>query len=133
MRLKQSKQNTKGYSFRSRVEARWAVFFDACGEDWEYEPKGYDLGDRLYYLPDFPLHGITIQVSQHPLVRTRQIRVRTKRFRPPVRSPLAKSRKSSQPLNLNVLALTSPWEPSTIANMSIAVMMLGASLQPPAA
>ena len=24
----------KGYRFRSRLEARWAVFFDACGADW---------------------------------------------------------------------------------------------------
>ena len=35
----------KGYLFRSRLEARWAVFFDACGVDWEYEPEGYDLGN----------------------------------------------------------------------------------------
>lgn len=48
----------KGYRFRSRLEARWAVFFDACGVEWEYEPEGYDLGDGLYYLPDFLLHGV---------------------------------------------------------------------------
>ena len=29
----------KGYRFRSRLEARWAVFFDACGAKWEYEPE----------------------------------------------------------------------------------------------
>ncbi len=48
----------KGYRFRSRLETRWAIFFDACGVDWEYEPEGYDLGDGLYYLPDFLLHGV---------------------------------------------------------------------------
>ena len=48
----------KGYLFRSRLEARWAVFFDACGVEWEYEPEGYDLGNGLYYLPDFLLHGV---------------------------------------------------------------------------
>ena len=48
----------KGYLFRSRLEARWAVFFDACGVHWEYEPEGYDLGDGIYYLPDFLLHGV---------------------------------------------------------------------------
>ena len=48
----------KGYRFRSRLEARWAIFFDACGVDWEYEPEGYDLGDGLYYLPEFLLHGV---------------------------------------------------------------------------
>lgn len=47
----------KGYRFRSRLEARWAVFFDECGIKWEYEPEGYDL-DSGYYLPDFFLPEI---------------------------------------------------------------------------
>ena len=34
----------KGFKFRSRLEARWAVFFDACGVRWEYEPEGYIKG-----------------------------------------------------------------------------------------
>ncbi len=42
----------KGYLFRSRLEARWAVFFDALGLKWEYEVEGYDL-DGVWYLPDF--------------------------------------------------------------------------------
>lgn len=44
----------KGYRFRSRVEARWAVFFDAMEWDWEYEKEGFDL-DGMLYLPDFLL------------------------------------------------------------------------------
>lgn len=47
-----------GYRFRSRLEARWAVFFDACKCEYEYEPEGFDLGDGTYYLPDFLLHNI---------------------------------------------------------------------------
>ena len=43
----------KGYRFRSRLEARWAVFFDALGLQWEYEPEGFDLGEAGWYLPDF--------------------------------------------------------------------------------
>lgn len=43
----------KGNYFRSRTEARWAVYFDALGVRWEYEKEGYDLGDGVYYLPDF--------------------------------------------------------------------------------
>lgn len=43
----------KGYRFRSRLEARWAVFFDALGIEWQYEPEGYDLGEAGWYLPDF--------------------------------------------------------------------------------
>jgi hypothetical protein len=43
-----------GIQFRSRMEARWAVFMDAIGVHWLYEPEGYDL-DGLRYLPDFYL------------------------------------------------------------------------------
>lgn len=43
----------KGYRFRSRTEARWAVFFDALQLPWKYEPEGFELGDGLRYLPDF--------------------------------------------------------------------------------
>ena len=49
----------KGFKFRSRLEARWAVFFDACGVRWEYEPEGYILPNGQYYLPDFLLHDVT--------------------------------------------------------------------------
>lgn len=44
-----------GYRFRSRLEARWAVFFDALGIKYEYEKEGYDLGEFGWYLPDFYL------------------------------------------------------------------------------
>lgn len=68
-----------GCRFRSRLEARWAVFFDHLGIAWEYEPQGFELspipasrikqmqqdqlrepepgdGDHLGgYLPDFRL------------------------------------------------------------------------------
>lgn len=45
----------EGYLFRSRLEARWAVFFDTLGIEWEYEPEGFVLEDGNYYLPDFYL------------------------------------------------------------------------------
>lgn len=47
-----------GYRFRSRLEARWAVFFDALGIEWEYEPQGYTLKDGTNYLPDFYIHKV---------------------------------------------------------------------------
>lgn len=47
----------KGYHFRSRLEARWAVFFDALGITWQYEPEGFELPDGTRYLPDFFLPG----------------------------------------------------------------------------
>lgn len=51
--MKAIETNYKGYRFRSRLEARWAVFFDTLGLTWEYEKEGFDLGDGKYYLPDF--------------------------------------------------------------------------------
>lgn len=51
--IKAIETSYKGYRFRSRLEARWAVFFDALGIKWEYEKEGYDLGEYGYYLPDF--------------------------------------------------------------------------------
>lgn len=45
----------KGHRFRSRTEARWAVFFSAINYRWEYEPQGYLLDSKTPYLPDFKL------------------------------------------------------------------------------
>lgn len=58
--LKAIQTEYKGYKFRSRLEARWAVFLDALGAKWEYEPEGYDLGNGMSYLPDFRLYDVTI-------------------------------------------------------------------------
>lgn len=44
-----------GYKFRSRLEARWAVFFDSLGIKYEYEPEGFEFEDGTKYLPDFYL------------------------------------------------------------------------------
>lgn len=46
-----------GHYFRSRLEARWAVFLDHCGVKWEYEKEGYDLSDRSEEIGDFVLGG----------------------------------------------------------------------------
>jgi hypothetical protein len=48
--------NYAGCLFRSRLEARWAVFFDHLEIPWEYEAQGYDLGSRRY-LPDFRIEA----------------------------------------------------------------------------
>ena len=45
------------YRFRSRIEARWAVFFDTLGVKYLYEHEGFDLGELGYYLPDFYIPG----------------------------------------------------------------------------
>lgn len=47
----------KGCRFRSRLEARWAIWLDALGIDWSYEPQGFTL-DAMRYLPDFFLRSV---------------------------------------------------------------------------
>lgn len=65
----------KGHRFRSRLEARWAVFFDYLDEPWEYEKEGYELPSGLY-LPDFwmPRMECWIEIKgQLPTVLERKI------------------------------------------------------------
>lgn len=56
-----------GYKFRSRLEARWAVFFDALGVKYQYEPEGYKT-DNKNYLPDFKIkcYGTRGSISNEP-------------------------------------------------------------------
>jgi len=53
MGIKAIETRYKGYRFRSRLEARWAVFFDNLGIAWEYEREGFEFDDGTRYLPDF--------------------------------------------------------------------------------
>lgn len=48
----------RGIRFRSRLEAKWAAFFDRCDWQWLYEPI-----DLAGYIPDFVL-----QFSAGPLL-----------------------------------------------------------------
>jgi len=60
----------KGYRFRSRLEARWAIFFEHLGMTWEYEPEGFHLSNGQKYLPDFRLitrNDISVWVEIKPL------------------------------------------------------------------
>lgn len=72
MSLKPIETVYKGYRFRSRLEARWAVFFDALGITWEYEKEGYDLGKLGKYLPDFVLPGLGMVVDIKPAELNRE-------------------------------------------------------------
>lgn len=55
----------RGYRFRSRLEARWAVFFDALPVQWEYEKEGYVISSGASYLPDFwlPQQGVWVEIK----------------------------------------------------------------------
>lgn len=52
----------RGRQYRSRLEARWAAFFDGLGLSYEYEP--YDLGA---WSPDFHITNLDILVEVKPL------------------------------------------------------------------
>lgn len=55
----------KGVKFKSRLEARWAVFYDYLEINWLYEYEGYTLKSG-WYLPDFWLPGLDCWVEIKP-------------------------------------------------------------------
>lgn len=55
-----------GYRFRSRLEARWAVFFLTAGIKFIYEPEGFQFEDGTRYLPDFYLPWFKCYVEIKP-------------------------------------------------------------------
>ena len=57
----------RGITFRSRLEARWAAFFDQCEWTWQYEPEIVIPG----WLPDFSIaaHAGPILVEVKPIDR----------------------------------------------------------------
>jgi hypothetical protein len=67
MTIKAIETKYKGYRFRSRLEARWAICFDELGVKWEYEPQGFDLGEAGWYLPDFWLPAQQCWIEIKPL------------------------------------------------------------------
>jgi hypothetical protein len=54
-----------GHFFRSRTEARWAVFFKTLGLKYKYEIEGFEFDGGLRYLPDFwlPELGLWFEVK----------------------------------------------------------------------
>lgn len=55
----------KGFWFRSRLEARWAVFFDSLDLSWSYEVQGFRLSNSLNYLPDFFIMDVETSWGNH--------------------------------------------------------------------
>jgi hypothetical protein len=63
--FKAKEQVYNGVKFRSTLEARWAIFFDACGLKWVYEPECFEL-DAGNYTPDFYLKKYDLFVEIKP-------------------------------------------------------------------
>lgn len=51
-----------GCRFRSRLEARWAVFLDTLKIEWQYEYEGFETSAG-WYLPDFRIDPSCIEHS----------------------------------------------------------------------
>lgn len=72
--LRHSKQQLRaiptrygGCEFRSRLEARWAVFFGALAIEWRYEAEGFVLAPfGEWYLPDFYLPDLGYWIEVKP-------------------------------------------------------------------
>lgn len=62
----------RGFRFRSRLEARWAVFLDHLEIPFEYEPEGFHtpLGP---YLPDFYLPNQFTYLEIKPFIKGAQL------------------------------------------------------------
>lgn len=56
-----------GITFRSRLEARWAVFFDSLSIGYRYEPEGFNLDGGDLYLPDFYLPRLDCWIEIKPV------------------------------------------------------------------
>lgn len=73
MQIKPIETVYRGTRYRSRLEAKWAVCFHALGLPYSYEREGFDLGDDMYYLPDFDLGTWYAEVkAQQPTDRERE-------------------------------------------------------------
>lgn len=70
----------KGYTFRSRTEARWCVFWDAMATRFEYEPEGLMLANGERYLPDFYLPDFKWFCEVKPSDGILQVEDKAKRF-----------------------------------------------------
>ena len=53
-----------GYRFRSRLEARWAVFFKTASIRYIYEPECFRLPSGKLYLPDFYLPDVNMRTTE---------------------------------------------------------------------
>ena len=66
--IKAIETHYNGYRFRSRLEARWAVFLDELRLEYGYESEGFELPGGERYLPDFwvPYWGAWVEIKRLP-------------------------------------------------------------------
>lgn len=68
-----------GHHFRSRLEARWAVFMDTLNIGFRYEHEGFDL-NGVWYLPDFWLPTLDVWIEIKPVEPDALARLKAERL-----------------------------------------------------
>lgn len=112
----QSKETVvDGVRYRSRTEARWAVFFRSLGVEFVYEPERIELSSGETYLPDFYLPEfdayLEVKADNDAIVTAECMRARTLAAdRPRQRVWLAAGAPSYDPPNILTL---DQWPPDT--------------------
>ena len=97
-----------GRYFRSRLEARWAVFFDTLGIAYEYEKEGYPLGNGVCYLPDFWLTDLKFWIEIKPAGPTPEEFEKARRLVNSCGVPLY--------MAVEPMGYVPPWAPPDMAN-----------------
>ena len=59
----------RGIKYRSRLEAKWAMFFDEVGLSYHYELEAFNLGNESY-LPDFFIPELSTWIEIKPIAPT---------------------------------------------------------------
>jgi hypothetical protein len=67
-----------GYLFRSRLEARWSIFFEYLQIDYLYEPKTFPMPNDTHYTPDFYLPAYKMWLEIKPTYPTEEERTKAK-------------------------------------------------------
>ena len=98
----------EGVIYRSRTEARWAVFFATLGVAFDYEPERIELSSGESYLPDFFLSNFDayfeVKAANDAIVTAECVRARTlSADRPGQRVWLAAGAPSFTPPNILTL------------------------------
>ena len=70
----------KDILFRSRLEARWAILFDALELEWVYEPDCFILSNNQKYTPDFYIPKKDLYIEVKPNLWWKNIDYHSKRY-----------------------------------------------------
>ena len=65
----------KGIKFKSKLEAKFAMFLDALLIKWEYEPQTFVLSNGITYIPDFYLKELKTWIEVKGDIRQHNLEI----------------------------------------------------------